>query len=34
VAPKTKKGPATNLYNCADYGFALPNFGTTLDSLI
>jgi intracellular sulfur oxidation DsrE/DsrF family protein len=34
VDPKTKQVPATNLYNSADYGFALPNFGTTLDSLI
>jgi intracellular sulfur oxidation DsrE/DsrF family protein len=31
--PKTKQAPSTNLYNSADYGLALPNFGTTLDSL-
>jgi intracellular sulfur oxidation DsrE/DsrF family protein len=32
--PKTKQAPTTNLYNAAGYGFSLPNFGTTLDSLI
>jgi intracellular sulfur oxidation DsrE/DsrF family protein len=32
--PKTKQAPATNLYNAAGYGFSLPNFGTTLDSLV
>ena len=31
--PKTKQAPSTNLYMSADYGFDLPNFGTTLDSL-
>jgi intracellular sulfur oxidation DsrE/DsrF family protein len=34
VDPKTKQAPTANLYTSADYGFALPNFGTTLDSLI
>ena len=29
-----KQVPTTNLYNSADYGLALPNFGSTLDSLI
>jgi intracellular sulfur oxidation DsrE/DsrF family protein len=32
--PKTKQAPSTNLYNSAAYGLTLPNFGTTLDSLI
>ena len=32
--PKTKQAPTTNLYNSASYGLTLPNFGTTLDSLI
>jgi len=32
--PKTKQPPATNLYNSAAYGMALPNLGNTLDSLI
>jgi intracellular sulfur oxidation DsrE/DsrF family protein len=32
--PKTKQAPTANLYNSAAYGLTLPNFGTTLDSLI
>lgn len=32
--PNTKQPPATNLYNAATYGMALPNFGTTIDSLV
>jgi hypothetical protein len=32
--PKTKQPPATNLYNAAGYGMALPNLGNTIDSLI
>jgi len=32
--PKTKQPPSTNLYNATGYDFSLPNFGTTLDSLI
>jgi hypothetical protein len=32
--PKTKQPPATNLYNAASYGMALPNLGNTLDSLV
>jgi hypothetical protein len=32
--PKTKRAPSTNLYRSPDYGFDLPNFGNTLDSLI
>ena len=31
--PKTKAAPKTNIYNSADYGQQLPNFGTTLDAL-
>ena len=32
--PRTGMPPSTNLMNSADYGFALPNFGVTLKSLI
>ena len=32
--PKTKKAPATNLLNSGAYGMALPNLGTTIDSVI
>ena len=32
--PKTVQPPKTNLYNSAAYGLTLPNFGTTIDSLV
>jgi len=32
--PKTGLPPSSNLMNSADYGFALPNLGVTLKSLI
>jgi len=32
--PKTKQAPATNLLFSADYGMTLPNFGTTIDSVV
>ena len=32
--PKTKEAPSTNLLNSADYGMTLPNFGTTIDSVV
>jgi hypothetical protein len=32
--PKTKEAPTTNLYNSAAYGLALPNLGTTIDSVL
>ena len=32
--PKTKSRPSINVYNKADYGTSLPNFGVTLDALI
>jgi len=32
--PKTQEAPTTNLYNSPAYGLALPNLGTTIDSLI
>jgi hypothetical protein len=32
--PKTKQAPGTNLYDSADYGPALPNFGTTISTLV
>jgi hypothetical protein len=32
--PKTGLAPSSNLMNSGDYGFALPNLGTTLNSLI
>ena len=32
--PKTKQPLAINVYNSSAYGMALPNFGTTVDSLI
>ena len=32
--PKTGLPPSSNLMNSADYGFALPNLGATLNSLI
>jgi hypothetical protein len=32
--PKTKKAPSTNLLNSGAYGMALPNLGSTIDSVI
>jgi hypothetical protein len=32
--PKTKQAPSTNLLNSADYGMALPNLGSTIDSVV
>jgi intracellular sulfur oxidation DsrE/DsrF family protein len=32
--PKTMQPAKANLYNSAAYGFDLPNFGTTIDSLV
>ena len=32
--PKSKQAPMTNLLNSADYGTALPNFGSTIDSVV
>ncbi len=32
--PRTMQPPTTNLYNSAAYGLMLPNFGTTIDSLV
>jgi len=32
--PKTKQAPSTNLLNSAEYGIALPNLGTTIDSVV
>ena len=32
--PKTKQAPTTNLYNALDYGPALANRGTTVDSML
>ena len=32
--PKTKQPLTKNIYNSGDYGFDLPNFGTTLDKII
>ena len=32
--PKTGLAPSSNLMNSADYGFALPNLGVTLNALI
>jgi hypothetical protein len=32
--PKTKAAPSTNLYNSADYGLTLPNFGNTIGSVV
>jgi hypothetical protein len=32
--PKTKEAPSTNLLNSADYGMTLPNFGTTIASVV
>jgi len=34
VDPKTKQAPATNLLNSPDYGMALPNFGTSIPSVV
>jgi hypothetical protein len=31
--PRTKQSPSTNLLNSADYGMALPNLGTTIESV-
>ena len=32
--PKTKAAPSTNLLFSPDYGMALPNLGTTIDSVV
>jgi hypothetical protein len=32
--PKTKAAPTTNLYNSADYGLQLTNFGNTIPNLV
>ena len=32
--PKTKQPLTKNIYNSGDYGFALPNFGITLDKIV
>ena len=32
--PKTGLAPSSNLMNSADYGFALPNLGVTLNTLV
>jgi len=32
--PKTKQAPSTNLLNSAAYGMALPNLGSTIDSVV
>jgi hypothetical protein len=32
--PKTGSPPTANLMNSADYGFTLPNLGTTINSLV
>jgi len=32
--PRTMQPAKANLYNAAGYGFELPNFGTTIDSLV
>lgn len=32
--PKTKEAPSSNLMNSADYGFSLPNLGTTIPSVV
>lgn len=32
--PKTKQAPATNLLFSPDYGMALPNLGSTIDSVV
>ena len=32
--PKTKQPPSTNVLNSADYGMALPNLGSTIDSVV
>ena len=34
VDPKTKQTPMTNLLNSSEYGMALPNFGTSIPSLV
>src|SRR5581483_1639703 len=34
IDPKTKQRPTTNLYNSDAYGTALPNFGTTIETLV
>jgi hypothetical protein len=31
--PKTKQPPSANVYNSADYGMALANFGNTIESV-
>jgi len=32
--PKTKQAPSTNLLNSGAYGMALPNLGSTIDSVV
>src|SRR5882762_11742461 len=32
--PKTRQAPSTNLLNSAEYSMALPNLGTTIDSVV
>jgi len=32
--PKTKQAPSANLLNSAEFGLALPNLGTTIDSVV
>jgi hypothetical protein len=32
--PKTKQPPSTNLLNSAEYGMALPNLGSTIESVV
>jgi hypothetical protein len=32
--PKTKQPPSSNLLTSADYGMALPNFGSTIQSVV
>ena len=32
--PKTKQAPSTNLLFSSNYGMALPNFGTTIESVV
>jgi hypothetical protein len=32
--PKTKQAPSTNLFNSADYGMTLPNFGNSIPSVV
>jgi len=34
IDPKTKQAPSTNLLNSGAYGMALPNLGSTIDSVV